>query len=111
MLKDPMKPRILMVDDDNDFQVIVRKWLSPRYDHLGLTSGADLTEYLEAAEPDLVILDVRMPGPDGFQLCRRIRSDSRFCDLPVLFLTGCKEDEDFIKNLNAGGTAYLTKPN
>ena len=104
------KLRILMVDDGNDFQTIVRKWLSPRYDHLGLTSGADLKEYLEAADPDLVIMDVRMPGPDGFQLCKRIRADNRFADLPILFLTGCKEDADFLKNLDVGGTAYLTKP-
>src|SRR5208283_3655994 len=89
MQKTLEKPRILMVDDDNDFQGIVQKWLSPRYDHMGLANGADLTEYLEADEPDLVILDVRMPGPDGFELCKQIRSDSRFADLPILFLTGC----------------------
>jgi CheY-like chemotaxis protein len=110
MEKSLEKPRILMVDDDSDFQDIVRKWLSPRYDHWGLINGADLLENLEASQPDLVILDVRMPGPDGFELCRRIRSDGRFAHLPILFLTGCKEDEDFIKNLDVGGTAYLTKP-
>jgi CheY-like chemotaxis protein len=99
-----------MVDDDGEFQSIVRKWLSPRYEHWGLTDGADLLEYLESAEPDLVILDVRMPGLDGFQLCKLMRADQRFAHLPILFLTGCKEDEDFIKNLDSGGTAYLTKP-
>lgn len=99
-----------MVDDDADFQAIVRKWLSPHYDHWGLINGADLMENLEAAQPDLVIMDVRMPGPNGFELCKRIRSDGRFSHLPILFLTGCKEDEDFIKNLDVGGTAYLTKP-
>lgn len=99
-----------MVDDDSDFQAIVRKWLSPRYDHWGLTNGTDLIEYLEAAEPDLIMLDVKMPGPDGFKLCKQIRSDRRFANTPILFLTGCKEDEDFIHNLDVGGTAYLTKP-
>jgi putative two-component system response regulator len=104
------KPSIVMVDDDSEFQGIMRKWLAPYYDHCGLHNGADLIDYLEAYEPDLLILDVRMPGLDGFELCKRIRADQRFAALPILFLTGCKEDEDFIKNLDVGGTAYLTKP-
>lgn len=103
-------PRILMVDDDPDFQEIVRCWVFPRYDYVGLPNGDDILEELAAVEPALVILDVRMPGPDGFTLCRLIRADQRFARLPILFLTGCKEDEDFVKNLDAGGTAYLTKP-
>lgn len=110
MQKTSEKPRVLMVDDEPDFHTVVRDWISPRYEHWGLTNGTDLLEEMEAIEPDLVILDVRMPGPDGFELCRRIRSDRRFAHIPILFLTGCKADEDFIKNLDVGGTAYLTKP-
>ncbi len=104
------KPRVLMIDDDPDFQMIVRAWLADRYEHIALSGGEDLLEQLSGLEPDLVILDVQMPGPDGFRLCRRIRGDARFVDLPVVFLTGCKEDEAFIKNLDVCGTAFLTKP-
>ncbi|MBI4249729.1 MAG: response regulator [Elusimicrobia bacterium] len=110
MTENEEKPKILMVEDDSDFQAVVRGWISKRYDHIGLPHGGDLMEELESIEPDLVILDVRMPGPDGFKLCSRIRADRRFAHIPILFLTGCKDDEDFIKNLNVGGTAYLTKP-
>lgn len=110
MTLDDEKLKVLMVDDDPDFQTIVRDWISPRYEHIGLLSGEDLLEEIAGIEPDLIILDVRMPGPSGFKLCSRIRADQRSRDLPILFLTGCKEDTDFIKNLDVGGTAYLTKP-
>jgi CheY-like chemotaxis protein len=104
------RPLVLMVDDDPDFQTIVRDWLKDSYEHIGLADGEELINEIDGLEPNLVILDVRMPGPDGFKLCEQIRSDRRFSHLPVLFLTGCKEDEDFMRNLSVGGTAYLTKP-
>ena len=104
------KPRVLMVDDDLDFHAIVRGWLAPRFEHVAMTSGEGLLEQLEALEPDLLILDVRMPGAGGFELCAQVRSERRFDALPILFLTGCKEDEDFVSNLKAGGTAFLSKP-
>lgn len=99
-----------MVDDDRDFQTIVRGWLTPRYDLLSLSNGDGLIEDLAAVDPQLLLLDVRMPGPDGFKLCAGVRARPRFIGLPILFLTGCSEDEDFVKNLDAGGTAFLTKP-
>lgn len=110
MPKNREKPRVLMVDDDADFRSIVGDWLAPRYEFIGMSRGEDLLPALAGIEPDLVILDVLMPGPDGFQLCGRIRSDARFTGLPVLFLTGCREDDDFFKSLDAGATAYLAKP-
>ena len=103
-------PLVLMVDDDAYFQGIVRGWLLPEFEHVGLGNGEDLLDEIEALDPDLIIMDVRMPGPDGFKLCGQIRADRRFDAVPILFLTGCKEDADFIKNLDAGGSAYMTKP-
>lgn len=103
-------PRVLMVDDDADFQEVVRCWLFPRYELISLFNGQELIQELAAVEPVLTVLDVRLPGLDGFQLCERIRADERYARLPVLFLTGCKEDEDFVRNIKAGGTAFLTKP-
>ena len=110
MTRPDEKPRILMVDDDYDFQTIVRGWISPHYEHVGLSNGEDVVEELAGLEPKLIILDVCMPGPDGFKLCGLIRADRRFTDIPILFLTGRAEDADFIKHLDVGGTAYLTKP-
>lgn len=55
-------------------------------------------------------MDVRMPGPDGFQLCERIRADSRYDRIPIIFMTSCDEDKDFVQYLHAGGSAFLSKP-
>lgn len=104
------RPKIVMVDDDDDFRCMIEGWLSPRFDVTGLSSGEGLLDQLEAIDADLVILDVRMPGPDGFKLCRRIRSYSRHAGTPVLFVTGCADDKDFLKHIDAGGSAYVTKP-
>jgi len=104
------RPRVLMVDDDDEFRMIVRDWLIGRYDFTELANGEGLLETIADVEPAVIILDVRMPGPSGFRLCQAIRADERYRDLPVLFLTAGKEDVDFIRTLKAGGTAYLTKP-
>ena len=102
--------RIVMVDDEPDFLTIAETWLEPKYDLVSFTDGADLLSQLSALEPDLLILDVRLPGLDGFKLCRRIRADNRFASLPILFLTASHSDIDFFRNLEVGGTSYLTKP-
>lgn len=102
--------RIVMVDDEPDFLKIVRDWMVPRYELVTFTSGAGLRDQLASLDPDLLILDVRLPGADGFALCRQVRADYRFAALPILFLTASHSDVDFVRNIRAGGTAYLTKP-
>lgn len=104
------KRHVVMADDDRDFQEIIRGWLTPAYDFSSFISGEGLLEQLEEIAPDLLILDICMPGPDGLSLCRRIRGNPKFSALPILFLTGCKDDERFIKNIEVGGSAYLNKP-
>lgn len=104
------KPVVVMVDDERDFLDVVRRWAEPDYDFIGLTSGAGLSEELEGLDPSLLVLDVNLPGLDGFELCRRVRAERRFDGLPILFLTGSRDDEDFLRNMEAGGTAFLSKP-
>lgn len=103
-------PRVLIVDDEPDFGSLIARWLSPRFRALAFTDGRDLLWELENDPASLLILDVRMPGQDGFELCRRVRDDARFAALPVLFLTGSREEDLYLRNLQAGGTGYLTKP-
>ena len=102
--------RIVMVDDEPDFLTIAQTWLEPKYELVPFTDGSSLLSHLSTLEPDLLILDVRLPGTDGFKLCRRIREDRRFRSLPVLFLTASHNDLDFFRNLEVGGSSYLTKP-
>lgn len=104
------RPLIMLVDDDAEFQALVRGWLTRDYDTVSFSSGEELLEELPDLEPSLIIMDIKMPGPDGFKLCEKIHAQTRLSRVPVLFLTGCKSDEDFLKNLEAGGAAYVTKP-
>lgn len=110
MRHSPAKPRIVMVDDEPDFQLILRQWLSPRYETISLPNGEGILEELSELEPDLLILDVGLPGPNGFKLCHKIRTVPRFSALPILFLTASKANDDFMRNLEVGGSAYLNKP-
>ena len=102
--------RIMIVDDEPDFVELTRSWIEPSYELVGLGDGSGLAEQIEALEPELVILDVRLPGLDGFKLCKRLRADQRFRSLPILFLTASHSDIDFFRNIESGGTAYMTKP-
>jgi len=109
-IKSSERRKVMIVEDDKDFQTILRDWLDPQYDVVVLSDGSDLLDEIDANEPDMLILDVRLPGPDGLTLCREIRARSTLGSIPILFLTSCKDDETFIRNLEVGGTAFLTKP-
>lgn len=105
-----MKPCIYLVDDEPDFLTIVHSWLEPMYDVVALKDGVELLGALRAKAPDLVILDLRLPGADGFDICRHMRSTPGLEGVPVLFLTASRESEDYRRNMKAGGSGYLTKP-
>jgi DNA-binding response OmpR family regulator len=102
--------RVLIIDDDEDFRLALELMLAKHYDVTSLEDGEGLMEELSTARPDAVILDVMMPGRNGFTLCRDIRSKPALANLPILFLTSSQKDADFVKNVEAGGSGYLTKP-
>jgi len=105
-----MKPCIYVVDDEPDFLTILHAWLSPEYDVVSLKNGDELFGALHVQGPDLVLLDLHLPGADGFELCRRLRATPGLKNLPVLFLTASHEARDYQLNLAAGGSGFLTKP-
>jgi len=104
------KPVIVMVDDEPSFLALVSLWLARDYDLRLFTSGEGVYEALQDLKPDLVVLDAHMQPVDGYEVCRRIRQDSRFDLTSVLFLTGAKTDADLMRQIEAGGSGFLTKP-
>src|SRR5258708_16157607 len=80
------------------------------YEVARATSGQEAWKKIATRRPDLVILDVMMPGVDGLALCKQLRADNRFIDLPVLFLTARDNTEDVVAGLDAGGDDYVLKP-
>lgn len=101
---------VAVVDDEADFRGLVSRWLKQDYEVIGMSDGEDLLTWDWAEPPSLVILDVKMPGVNGFTLCQRLRADPRFAKVPVLFLTGVDSDEGFLLGLDAGASSYMTKP-
>lgn len=104
------KPLIVWVEDNRDYQAVIREWLLPRYDVATYDNGESFLDDIRELNPDLVMLDVRLPGPDGFKLCRKIRAVERLRGVPILFLTSCEDDEAYIAHLDVGGTGFITKP-
>ncbi len=104
------KRRILIVDDEPDVRTILRATLAPHYEVVEAQDGLDAAQKLDVVEPDFVILDVMMPLMDGFETCRVIRSQPRWKEIPVLFLTALSSKKDIVTGYEAGANLYLTKP-
>lgn len=101
--------KLLYVEDEPFLGRIVKESLESRqYEVVMVTDGDEVTGALEAAAPDLCLLDVMLPNRDGFSLAREIRS--RFPDLPILFLTAKTQVEDVVAGFESGGNDYLRKP-
>jgi len=105
-----MKPSLYIVDDEPDFQTILHSWLSPAYEVVPLKDGDELIGAVHVRAPDLVLLDLHLPGANGFELCRRLRATQGLAKVPVLFLTASHESRDYQRNLAVGGNGFLTKP-
>lgn len=107
-----MEPKKILIVEDND---IVARTIERclRGNEFRVTLAASGVEGLQTAlrmTPDLVILDVIMPGMDGYTVCREMRADPILKDVPVLFLTAKSKDEDKITGLTAGADDYISKP-
>jgi DNA-binding response OmpR family regulator len=102
---------ILAVDDDLEVLETLGRVLRREAFEVGLvSSGAEALNVLEKRHPDLMILDIIMPGMDGITVCRRLRQDPRFTALPILFLTAKGTTDDIVDGLDAGADDYVVKP-
>lgn len=102
---------ILVIEDDEIVaRTIERSLRSQDFKVTIARSGVEGLKLARSQQPDLVILDVIMPGMDGYTVCREMRADIRLSDVPVLFLTAKIKDEDKITGFKAGADDYLSKP-
>lgn len=102
---------ILVIDDDELVSRTLQRALKMyNYHVMVANSGTEGLQLARRHRPDLFILDIMMPGADGYQVCRQIRGDPLLKDLPVLFLTAKAKDEDKIEGFRAGADDYLSKP-
>ncbi len=103
--------RILLVDDNpNNLKVLSEAIQGYNWKALMATDGESAIEQAEYANPDLIILDVMMPGIDGFETCRRLKANSTTENIPVIFMTALSDATDKVKGLEIGAVDYITKP-
>jgi len=105
------KHNVLVVDDEQLVAGSIERAL--RSNDFGVSvanSGVEGLNLARRHRPQMMVLDVMMPGMDGFEVCRQVRSDPLLGELPILFLTARGGDEDKIAGLRAGADDYLTKP-
>lgn len=106
-----MSARVLVVDDIlPNVKLLEAKLSSEYYDVLTATNGLEALEKVASQSPDIVLLDVMMPGMDGFEVCRRIKADPATAHIPVVIVTALTDSSDRIKGLEAGADDFLSKP-
>lgn len=105
------KSTILIVEDDVDVaEMLTAYFRAQNYNVLAVNWGEDAVKSGRANHPDLVILDIRLPDIDGFEVARRLRTHQRTQDIPIIFLTEKRERSDRLQGLELGADDYITKP-
>jgi DNA-binding NtrC family response regulator len=103
--------KILIVDDELTTVDMLRKTLESKSYRISLArSGEDGLNRVSRIQPDLILLDIRMPGIDGFETCRRLKADESSRNIPVVFITSANQTASVLEGFRVGGVDYITKP-
>jgi two-component system, OmpR family, alkaline phosphatase synthesis response regulator PhoP len=106
-----MNKKIFVIDDEKDILEIIRINISAEgYDVYSYTSAEEALSGLKTVIPDLFILDIMMPGIDGYEFCRRVRASEAWKNIPIIFLSAKSDEIDKVLGLELGGDDYMTKP-
>ena len=101
---------ILIVDDTELNVEILMDLLEDKYDILASLDGQDALEIVQEENIDLILLDIMMPGIDGFEVCKRLKSNPQTSGIPIIFITAKTDDDSIEKAYELGGVDYITKP-
>lgn len=105
------KQKIIAIEDEPDILEIVRYNLEKEnYEFIGETDGEEGLSLIRRELPDLVLLDVMLPGIDGLEICRRLKYEAATREIPVIMVTARSEESDVVLGLEVGADDYLTKP-
>lgn len=104
------RPLVLTVDDEAQNMHLLEQVLQEKYRLAFAKDGKQGLEVIRKIRPDIVLLDIMMPGMDGFEVMDHMKNDETVSDIPVIFLSALSEMEDKVKGLSAGGVDYITKP-
>lgn len=104
------RPRLLLVDDEPTNLQVLRHVLQADYRLLFATDGARALQVAREQLPQLILLDIMMPGMDGYAVCRALKADPATAGIPVIFVTALNDSQDETAGFNAGAVDYITKP-
>ena len=106
-----MRTRVLVVDDEPDLLELVHYNLTKAgYEVACVLSGEEALAHVRSSTPDLIVLDVLLPGLDGLEICKALRRNPTTAGIPIIMLTARSEDADVVAGLELGADDYLTKP-
>src|SRR5262249_1673514 len=106
-----MTARVLVVDDIlSNVKLLEAKLAAEYFEVITAANGQQARARLESDKPDIVLLDVMMPGMDGFEVCRRIKTNARTAHIPIVMVTALDQPTDRVSGLDAGADDFLTKP-
>ncbi|MCF7873333.1 MAG: response regulator [Candidatus Omnitrophica bacterium] len=107
----PANKKILIADDEPDFVELISMRLEVNgYDVVSAKDGQEAIDKTKSEKPDLLILDLMMPKVDGFEVCRMLKFDDNFKDLPIIVLSALDQQQDREKAVEAGADEYFIKP-
>ena len=109
-IKDNKKQKIMLVDDNKAYLTMGKSILSDYYDVYALSSADKLFEFLKHVMPDLILLDIDMPGMNGLEALKLLKADKQYSDIPVIFVTAKNSELDQYNGLELGAIDYVTKP-
>jgi len=106
----PLKPTILIVDDITVNRKLLTAVLAKKFTVIVANNGEEALEMTHYHSPHLILLDIMMPGIDGFETCRQLKANQRTQDIPIIFMTALTDIEDKVKGFELGAVDYITKP-
>ena len=102
--------RLLIVEDEDEIRKSLRELFTPDYEIEEAVDGVEAIEKARAFRPDLILLDLRLPRMDGYQVCQRLKSDPITAQIPVIMVTALVETPQKVRGIEYGADDYITKP-
>ncbi len=103
--------KILVIDDEPEITEIVQTFLSEAgYQVLVENSSQEAVKKAKNFKPDVILLDIMMPGVDGYNICQQLKNDPEFANTPIIFLTGKDRGDDMGRSFKSGGDMFIKKP-
>ncbi|MFA6091396.1 MAG: response regulator [Elusimicrobiota bacterium] len=102
--------KLLAVDDDGTIRALLHTALQGHYDIHCVPNGPEVPGLIAGSKPDIILLDINVPGSESYALCAGIRDQAALESVPILFMTVCRDNEGFFENLRTKGNSFIRKP-